>query len=460
MAIEAAFIVPHPPLIIPSVGKGQERGISKTVAAYRKVACRIADIAPDTIVVSSPHATLYRDYFHVSPGAHAKGDMGRFYVWNERLEVDYDEEFVAALCAATAGDGFPAGTGGEREPELDHATFIPLWFVNQAYAGYRAVRVGLSGLDALDHYQLGVYIADVAERLGRRTVYIASGDLSHVLKADGPYGFEPEGPRFDEQVTQAMADGDFERFLTFDEDFCDAAAECGLRSFQIMAGALDGRAVTHELLSYEGPFGVGYAVAAFEVTGEDPDRRFGQRLRARMREEHDDGQPTDPYVDLARLSVETYVTTGRPAKIPEGLPDEMLRQRAGAFVSLKEHGRLRGCIGTIAPTTSCVADEIVNNGIAACSRDPRFSPVRPDELPDLVYSVDVLGDVEPVDSPDELDVRRYGVIVENGGRRGLLLPNLEGVFDVDQQIAIAKQKAGIDVSEPCRLSHFEVVRHT
>jgi AmmeMemoRadiSam system protein A/AmmeMemoRadiSam system protein B len=458
MAIEAAFIVPHPPLIIPSVGRGQELGIPKTVASYEEVAQRIARMQPDTIVVSSPHATLYSNYFHISPGARAKGDMGRFYVWKESMEVTYDEAFVAELCNEAAVDGFPAGTRGEREPELDHATFIPLWFVNKYYTDYRVVRVGLSGLDPLEHYRFGKYIGSVARRLDRKTVYIASGDLSHVLKEDGPYGFEPEGPQFDEQVTQAMADGDFMRFLTFDEDFCDAAAECGLRSFQIMAGALDGKAVTHELLSYEGVYGVGYAVAAFNVTGYDSSRRFDRRYREL--EQAADAAPEDPYVRLARLSVETYVNTGRKAELPAGLPREMLDRRAGAFVTLKEHGRLRGCIGTIGPVTSSVAQEIVDNGISACSRDPRFNPVRPEELPDLVYSVDVLGEIEPIDSPDELDVTRYGVIVERGGRRGLLLPNLEGVFTVQQQIEIARQKANIGADEPVKLSRFEVVRHT
>ena len=174
-----------------------------------------------------------------------------------------------------------------------------------------------------------------------------------------------------------------------------------------------------------------------------------------------DSEEADPYVSLARLSVETYVRTGRPAALPDGLPAEMLDRRAGAFVSLHEHGQLRGCIGTISATTESIAREIIQNGISACSRDPRFDPVRPDELDYLEYSVDVLGDAEPIDSTNELDPVRYGVIVTKGWKRGLLLPNLDGVDTVEYQVAIAKQKAGISVrDDDVQLERFEVVRHT
>ena len=138
----------------------------------------------------------------------------------------------------------------------------------------------------------------------------------------------------------------------------------------------------------------------------------------------------------------------------------MLTQRAGVFVSLHEHGRLRGCIGTIGPVTSCVADEIIRNGISACSEDPRFDPVRPAELDQLEISVDVLGEAEDIASISELDPQRYGVIVANGMRRGLLLPMLDGVDTIEEQVDIACRKGGIAPGEPgTTLQRFEVVRH-
>lgn len=177
----------------------------------------------------------------------------------------------------------------------------------------------------------------------------------------------------------------------------------------------------------------------------------------------------DAYVQLARKAVEEYARTGRQIQAPEGLPKEMYEDRAGVFVSIKiqdalrgeggRTGRLRGCIGTIQAVQASIAEEIIHNAISASSKDPRFAPITPDELDQLTISVDVLGAMEKIGSPDELDVKRYGVVVTKGYRRGLLLPNLEGVDTVEEQIAIAKQKAGIGYAEEADLERFEVVRH-
>ena len=460
MSVIAAFVVPHPPIILPEVGHGEEKKIAKTSAAYFEAMRSIAALKPDTIVLTSPHSVMYTDYIHISPGTAASGDMGRFNAGNVRIKTDYDEEFADSLASLAKQEGIPAGTKGEQDRSLDHATMIPLYFLNKVYSNYKIVRIGLSGLSPLSHYRLGQCIAKTAEELGRRVVIIASGDLSHKLMEDGPYGFAPEGPVFDMQITKAFRLGDFMSLLDVLPESAEAAAECGLRSFQIMAGALDRKNVTHELLSYEGPFGVGYAVAAFEVTGCDDSRDFGDQLERTERinlEKQKEGE--DEYVRLARLSLETYVKTGKRVKLPDGISNEMKNRRAGAFVSLKKHGQLRGCIGTISATTESVAEEIMQNAVSAAVNDPRFEAVTVDELRELVYSVDVLGETERILSPEELDVKRYGVIVEKGMRRGLLLPNLEGVDTVEEQIDIAKRKAGIGSDDKVSLQRFEVVRH-
>ena len=144
---------------------------------------------------------------------------------------------------------------------------------------------------------------------------------------------------------------------------------------------------------------------------------------------------------------------------PEDLPPEM-EKRAGTFVSLHEHGMLRGCIGTIEPAQASVAQEVIQNAISAATRDPRFPPVRPEELADLDIKVDVLGEPELVESMDELDPRRYGVIVESGWKRSLLLPDLEGVDTAERQVEIARRKAWIGPDEPIQLYRFEVKRYT
>ena len=168
----------------------------------------------------------------------------------------------------------------------------------------------------------------------------------------------------------------------------------------------------------------------------------------------------DPWVRLARLSLETWVRQGRPLQaLPADLPAELTDRAAGTFVSLHKGGRLRGCIGTIAPTAETVAQEIVQNAVSAGTRDPRFPPVRAGELDDLEYSVDVLGTPEPVDSTDQLDPKRYGVIVSYGCKRGLLLPDLDGVDTVEEQLDIARRKGGIREEDPCAIERFKVVRH-
>jgi AmmeMemoRadiSam system protein A len=171
-----------------------------------------------------------------------------------------------------------------------------------------------------------------------------------------------------------------------------------------------------------------------------------------------------PLVELARKTVETYVRHGEEIQPPDELTPEMKR-RAGAFVTIHAHGRLRGCIGTIQPVRANVAEEVIQNAISSATGDPRFPPIRVDELPELVIKVDVLGEPEPVTSLDELDPKRYGLIVQSvrqPWKRGLLLPDLEGIDTVEQQVYWTRHhKAGIvDPDEPVQMFRFEVMRYT
>ena len=461
MSVVGAIMVPHPPVILPEVGRGEERKLAASDAAYRRAAAFVAALRPETIVLSSPHSVMYADYFHISPGDSARGDLGQFRASQVRFQVEYDARFTSALSALAERAGFPAGTLGERKPELDHGTMIPLYYINQCYTDYRLVRVGLSGLSLADHYRLGQLIAQTAQKLNRRVLFVGSGDLSHKLLAEGPYGLAPEGPEYDARVMDVMGRAAFDELLDFDEGFCERAAECGHRSFCILAGALDGKRPEVENLSHEGTFGVGYGVCTYRVTGDDPERQLLEKWRSRRREALEaQRQREDPWVRLARAEVEAWITERRRIEPPADLPPALLCERAGVFVSLHKDGRLRGCIGTIEPVRGCIAEEIIENAISAATRDPRFPPVRENELDALEISVDVLSSPEKINSKDELDVKRYGVIVSKGRRRGLLLPNLDGVDTVDRQVAIALQKAGLPEWETgYRLERFEVVRH-
>lgn len=460
MGITAAFMVPHPPLIIPQVGGGQEQQIRHTTDSYHEIARGIGQLQPETIVLISPHQMMYTDYFHISPGRKARGDFGRFRAGQVKLEASYDTDFVRRLCSAADKRNLSAGTLGEKDPSLDHGSMVPLYFVNQYWTDYQLVRIGLSGLPLTAHYKLGEAIRETAEALNRKTVVIASGDLSHRLKKDGPYGYQKEGPEYDSRIMSVMEKADFGALLEFSEDFCEKAGECGHRSFTVMAGALDGTQVEARRHSYEGPFGVGYGICSYRASVSDSRRHFRVQYeemeRARISENR---KKEDAYVRLARKTIENYIRTGSIISLPEKLPKEMYAHRAGVFVSIKKEGRLRGCIGTLQATQPSIAEEILHNAISAAVNDPRFSPIDPEELDRLTISVDVLGEMEKIESPSQLDVKRYGVVVTSAHKRGLLLPNLEGVDTATDQIAIAKRKAGIGEEEAFHLDRFEVVRH-
>ena len=461
MAILAAFMVPHPPMIVPAVGRGSEKQIQKTIDAYEQVADEIAALAPETIIITSPHSVMYADYFHISPGKGAKGDFGRFRAAQVCFDEEYDRELVNELADIARGQGFPAGVMGERDKRLDHGTMVPLYFIRRKYTGAKIVRIGLSGLPLSEHYRFGQMIREAVDKLGRKAVFVASGDLSHKLQDYGPYGFAEEGPQYDARIMDVCSRAAFGELFDFDETFCDRAAECGHRSFVIMAGAFDGLAVKATQLSHEDVTGVGYGICTFYPGEKDESRHFlKQYLGGAAKRLAEKRAKEDPYVQLARKSVEYYILHHRKMEMPEDLPEELLTKRAGAFVSIHEHGKLRGCIGTIAPVRDCVAREIIDNAVSASTRDPRFDPIRAHELKWLEISVDVLGEAEPIKSPAELDVKRYGVIVTKGMKRGLLLPDLDGVDTVEEQISIAKSKAGIaDWDTNVELQRFEVVRH-
>ena len=233
-----------------------------------------------------------------------------------------------------------------------------------------------------------------------------------------------------------------------------------LRSLIILAGFLEGLKIKPKVLSYEGPFGVGYCNAMFHNIGENHgDNTFEQLLDMENKKIENIRKNEDEYVRLARNSLEYYIKNGKIMDVPKDISDELLKRRHGAFVTIKKDGNLRGCIGTIEPTKANLAEEIIYNAISAGVKDPRFEPVTEEELPYLVYSVDVLYPPEPISSLEELDVEKYGVIVSKGFRRGLLLPNIEGVNTPSEQVSIALAKAGIGGYEDYKLERFRVERH-
>lgn len=456
-------LAPHPPLIIPEIGGRELKQVEKTVAGMKSLAAEIARKAPDVLVIITPHGNIFRDAISVLAEPQLTGSLTRF--GHSRLFKHPNcLEFLNALKVRAEDRSIPVvavGHAGDRHglnPDLDHGVIVPLHYLEQA--GLKdipllAVSYGMISLDEL--YRFGMLIREVADEPRLKVAVLASGDMSHRLKNDGPYSYHPDGPDFDQQVKELISQGRTMELLKIPLELRENAGECGYRSLVILLGSLDGYGYTPQVFSYEGPFGVGYLVVGLTPGDKPADSLYDKLVEEKQRALKERRAGESVLVQWARESLETYVESGKKALLPRTLPEEM-NYRAAAFVSLKKDGQLRGCIGTLQPVRNNLAQEIQENAISAGTQDYRFLPVQKEELPDLVYSVDVLGKPEKINSISELDPKRYGVIVRQGGRSGVLLPDLEGIDTPEKQVEIATQKAGIRPGTKVDLERFEVRR--
>ncbi len=439
--ILGAYLLPHPPIIVEEVGQGGEKQAQKTVDGAKELAKEIKDKEPSTIIIITPHGPLFRDAISISIEDKLKGSFINFGRGDVNFEFKNNLQLVEKILFETGKEDIVLAPIDKEFAEdyrvdldIDHGALVPLYFVNNEYTDYKLVHITYSFSPPKKLYEFGKTLQKVVLESEEEVVFIASGDLSHKLSKDGPYAYSPAGEKFDKEIVNLFKKGDFQSITSFDLELAEKAGECGLRSLMIMAGFLDNRIVKTKVLSYEGPFGVGYCTGKVHIG-------------------------KNKYVSLAERSLEYYIKEGQIMDIPEDIDKELLETKSGAFVTLKKGGKLRGCIGTIKPVEESVASEIIRNAVSAGTADPRFPSVTEEELNDLVYSVDVLGPTEKIVSPLELDVEKYGVIVSSGYRHGLLLPNLEGVDTIEEQIGIALAKAGIGEDEDYILERFEVIRH-
>jgi AmmeMemoRadiSam system protein A len=453
MPIVYACISPHPPIIVPEVGRGREREVQRTLDALAQVADELASHRPELAVLIAVHGPLHPTSFTLLDAERAEGDFAQWGAPQVHLSFPVDREAVQAVRREALARGLPLRTVSQWD--LDWSVTVPLYHLRPGLEGARLLLLNISFLSPRDHFHMGQAVRAAIDGLGHRAAVIASADLSHRLSPEGPYGFDPAGPELDRRLEEAVANWDVEAVLSLPLEFRERAGDDAVPSLSFLMGALDGLQVRPRVLSHEGPWGVGYMVASVQVAGETAGLENGlPRTAVRA--------PTHPLVRLAREAVEAYVREGRmiePSLPPEALAG--LPERAGVFVSIKTaDGRLRGCIGSIYPTRPTLAEEVVAYAIESATNDLRFPPVTPEELDELVYSVDVLAPPEPVAGPEALDPKRYGVIVRKGLKRGLLLPDIEGVETVEQQLAIAKAKAGLDPDEDVELYRFTVTRLT
>jgi len=315
--------------------------------------------------------------------------------------------------------------------QYEHSIEVQIPFLQYFKSDIKLVPIVLAHTTGAIYKEIGREIAQAIKDLNKEAVIIASSDMTH---------YEPQesAKRKDNQAIEAILNLDEDELLKrvdkLNISMCGYAPVASLISAAKQLGATGAELVRYQTSGdTTGDYSSVVGYAGIIITGMSPLAR------------------------LAKKTVETFVKEGKTPK-PEELTLEMM-EKAGVFVSIHKLDGLRGCIGTFEPTKENVAEEIIANAVSSAARDPRFPPVAPDELKDLEYSVDVLTRPEPIESEDQLDPKKYGVIVECGWRRGLLLPDLEGVDSVDYQIDICRQKAGIAPDEPIKLYRFEVRRY-
>ncbi len=427
--IKKIYNTPHPPLIIKEIGRGREKEIAETINNFNRMAREIEEINPDTIIVISPHAPSFLNRYYLPLDDYYINNMLRFN-FNKEIKIPFDKELINKI------NNYNNHLGIDASPTLDitkdHASYIPLYFILERYKNFKVVLLGMNSNSEEDNLYLGKLINKSINDLKRKAIVIVSGDLSHALSNNAPSPYTPYGKIYDEEIIKIIKSTRLDGFINLDRNLKINSANCAMLPLEIMAGITSNLNLKLDYYSYEAPFGVGYLFASFNVL--------------------------DPYIELAKLTINKYIKEGTIIDSNLFINEEMKSSRKGTFVSLKINNNLRGCIGTIFPTKLNTKEEIISNAISAATKDPRFNPLREDELDKIKVSVDVLETPTDVLDINELDPKKYGVIITEGFKRGVLLPNLEGIDTVEEQINIAKNKAGI-TSNTYSLQKFLVTRH-
>jgi len=254
-------LVPHPPVIVPEVGGKELARVERTSRSMLELTCRVLRALPATLVLITPHGQQAQRARAAVLTGRLCGDLSEFGGPAAEIGFDGDDEFARWLVNRAAGRGLAVGEC--RAPRLDHGALVPLYYLGKAGAAIKLVVVAAPAWPGRESFALGRAMWETVVHLHRRAVVLASGDLSHRLRPGAPAGYHQRGAEFDGLVTEALSQGNLQRLLELEPALVREAGQCGLIPLQVLAGALSGQVFRPELLSYEGPFGVGYAVAVF-----------------------------------------------------------------------------------------------------------------------------------------------------------------------------------------------------
>jgi len=270
MSLVFAAITPHPPIIIPAVGKHETNLAFLTVNAMKKLANIFNEAEVDTLIIISPHSLIYSDRFNICGMEKLFGTFGQFDAPEVMLEARGNLDLATRIEEAAEKENLRTLIYDNNSEffELDHGTMVPLYYLkNNAESSFRVLNIAYSNLSRADHFTFGQVLQDAIENSPERIGIIASGDLSHRLMRGNETEIEA-GKNFDNALVDDIKNNKLEDIVYYEDSFIEAAGECGYRSILVLLGALDRKNVVPEVLSYEGPFGVGYLVANFKLKGE------------------------------------------------------------------------------------------------------------------------------------------------------------------------------------------------
>jgi len=399
----------------------------------REAARALVAHEPQLIVLVSPHAPRHQQSWGLVSTQELRGSFG-----SPEVDLKVRGSSKAAEAISSAARSYGLSTRELPGDSLDHGTLVPLFFVQEA--GYRGpvvvVAPPLPGLQT--EVLFGEALREAARSLNEHWAVLASGDMSHRLTLDAPLGYDPRALHFDETFVEFVRAGDLRSAIGIDPGLADTAAEDVIQSTAVAAGAIAFRARGLKVFSYESPFGVGYLEALL----------YSDRAEIKHR------TPPPGLLEVARQAIESELRGEN--FIPPHFEAPWHDARP-VFVTLRNaQGELRGCIGRTESIHGSLADEVADCATAAATRDYRMPAVELDELAELSIDISILDDPEPVQNRAELDPHRYGVVVTRGLRRGVLLPNVEGIESVADQLRVALQKGGISPAEPYRVERFTV----
>lgn len=458
------YVMPHPTMIIPELGDGEETKITATTSACEKVADEIGEIKPDTVIVITPHGPLFGNAVAFTNEEKIYGQIKKDDETKVFLNFDINTSLINNITTDLKKENINCVNINSKscelygiEYELDYGTIIPMYFIDKKLSDYKIIQITCGEFSKFELYKIGMIIKKAVEESESKAVCIASGELSHRLTEDGPYGYTPEGKNFDVEIQSLLKNGDVLNIYNMDNMKIDAAGTCGMNPLYTMLGVMNGNEVKGNILSYEGPFGIGYAVIDFSLSKTEINM-YEQIINEKNKKFQNRLEDETIYAKLARESLTKFLMEGIKIEVPSYVTDEMIQNKAGVMISIMKDRKIVANSGYYLPRADNIAEEIINCAINLTSVNVNQTGFGIKDLEDIDIYVETITDVEKV-SIEELNPEEYGVYVRSGMKSGMFFPRIPGVETSEQQLNAALQQGNISSFDDYIIKRFKVTSH-